>query len=130
MQISIDFPHPDAVLGPNSYVPANARAVARKNALKFRVKGETRRMAYLRALQASFYMPQRCFPARTYEVHWYYKGRKPDADNIVARLKPILDGCAEAFGIDDRELELAGVHRVHTLGDMAGKVVIIFKTEN
>ena len=39
MKLSIDFPHPDGVLGPNSYVPNKAGAAARKNALKFRVKG-------------------------------------------------------------------------------------------
>lgn len=129
MKIHIDFPHPDGVLGPNSYVPSKAGAAARKNALKFRVKAETRRAAYLRALSAMQYMPQRSFAARSYVVEWFYKGRKPDVDNIVARLKPLLDGCAEAFGVDDRELELRAVRRVHALDERAGNVVLIFDTE-
>lgn len=129
MKLSIEFRHPDGVLGPNSYVPNKAGAAARKNALKFRVKGETRRAAYLRALNAMQYVPQRSFAAKSYAVEWFYKGRKPDADNIVARLKPLLDGCAEAFGVDDRELELKGVRRVHTLDERAGTLVILFDTE-
>jgi hypothetical protein len=62
-------------------------------------------------------------------VEWKYKGRIPDVDNIVARLKPLIDGCSQAFGIDDRELELGRVRRVHTLGDDAGTVTLTFNTE-
>ena len=128
MKLSIEFRHPDGVLGPNSYVPDDAGAAARKNALKFRKKGETRRAAYLRALKATFDVPQRNFAARTYVVDWFYKGRCPDEDNVVARLKPILDGCAEAFGIDDRVLSVRGVNRIHSKED-AGKLIITFYTE-
>jgi hypothetical protein len=74
-------------------------------------------------------LPQRNFPAREVSVTWYYKGIIPDFDNVVARLKPLIDGCAMAFGINDRDLELGRVRRVHTLGKNAGKLFLIFDTE-
>jgi hypothetical protein len=54
---------------------------------------------------------------------------KPDIDNVVARLKPLIDGCALAFGINDRDLELGRVRRVHTLDEQAGTLVLHFDTE-
>jgi hypothetical protein len=54
---------------------------------------------------------------------------KPDVDNVVARLKPLIDGCAQAFGINDRELELGRVRRVHTLGKEAGTLILHFNTD-
>ena len=47
-------------------------------------------------------------------------------DNIVARLKSVLDGCSAAFDIDDRHLELAGVSRVHAKNKLNKGVTIFF----
>lgn len=98
--------------------------------IKASVKTKTRNAAYLRALRAIATVPQRNFPAKLVEVTWYYKGMKPDVDNVVARLKPLIDGCSMAFGINDRDLELGRVRRVHTLGKEAGTLVLHFDTES
>lgn len=98
------------------------------NYKKVALKRATRNAAYLEALKFMDYMPNRHFTARKFDVVWQYKGRKPDLDNIVARMKPLIDGCCQAFGIDDRDLELGRVDRVHTLTD-AGIVLLIFDTE-
>jgi hypothetical protein len=94
------------------------------------VKMKTRDSAFVRAMQALNNVPQRNFPAREFSVTWYYKGVIPDIDNVVARMKPLLDGCAQAFGINDRELELGRVRRVHTLRKAAGTLTLHFNTEN
>ena len=97
--------------------------------IKASVKAKTRNNAFILARAALANVPQHNFPARFVEVTWYYKGIKPDVDNVVARLKPLIDGCAQAFGINDRELELGRVRRVHTLDKRAGTLVLHFDTE-
>ncbi len=129
MTLDIEFPHPDRVLSPNSNAPLTARGAKTHGIIKASVKTKTRNAAYLRALRAIATVPQRNFPAKLVEVTWYYKGMKPDVDNVVARLKPLIDGCALAFGINDRDLELGRVRRVHTLGKEAGTLVLHFDTE-
>ena len=130
MTLEIEFMHPDRVLSPNSNAPLSARGAKTHGIIKASVKKKTRNTAYLKALCALSTIPQRNFPARLVEVTWYYKGMKPDVDNVVARLKPLIDGCAQAFGINDRELELGRVRRVHTLGKEAGTLMLHFNTEN
>lgn len=98
------------------------------NYKKVALKRATRTAAYLEALKAMDYMPNRHFAAKKFDVIWNYKGRKPDLDNIVARMKPLIDGCCLAFGIDDRDLELGRVDRMHTLTE-AGTVILSFSTE-
>lgn len=129
MIITITFPHPDRALSLNGQVPLQARAAVVCNRKRVALKGATRRAAYLEAMKVLNYMPQRNFPARKLEVFWYYKGKMPDVDNVVTRLKPLIDGCCQAFGIDDRDIELGRVRRMHTLSDNAGKVDLVFDTE-
>jgi hypothetical protein len=129
MKLAITFPHPDRALSPNSSVPLTTKAAVVCNRKRVALKGATRQAAFVQALNATMQFPQRNFPARSYEVRWMYKGRIPDVDNIVARLKPLIDGCCQAFGIDDRELELGRVRRIHTLGADAGHVEIVFSTD-
>lgn len=130
MKLSISFPHPPAGLSPNAKAPLQPRAAAGLNARKMRLKMETRNAAFVRALAATNDVPQRNFKARRVSATWYYKlGVAPDVDNVVARLKPLLDGCAQAFGINDRDLEDISVRRVKTLGPDAGTVTLEFDTE-
>lgn len=129
MQLSINFPHPDKVLSPNSKMPLQARAAAGLNAMKMAAKSATRQAAFVQANKALNSVPQRNFPAREVEVCWFYKGTKPDVDNVVARLKPLIDGCAQAFGINDRDIELGRVRRIHALGSSAGTLTLTFNTE-
>ena len=129
MNLDIEFPHPDMVLSPNTQVPLTARGARVHNLKRVEAKMKAREGAFLRAFAATLNLPQRNFPAREFSATWYYKGIIPDIDNVVARLKPLIDGCAMAFGINDRELELGRVRRVHTLGKQAGTVVLHFDTE-
>lgn len=130
MTLTISFPHPPKQLSPNGKVPLLARAAAKLNAMKINLKKTTRDGAYLRAISALNHVPQRNFPAKQVEVTWYYKrGVPPDVDNVVARLKPLLDGCAEAFGINDRDFESISVRRVHTKSGLAGTLDLTFDTE-
>ena len=129
MKLEIEFPHPDRVLSPNTQVPLTARGARMHNLKRVEAKKQAREGAFLRAFAATLNLPQRNFPAREFSATWYYKGIIPDIDNVVARLKPLIDGCAMAFGINDRELELGRVRRVHTLGKQTGTVVLHFDTE-
>jgi len=130
MNLTLNFPHPPAALSPNSKVPLRPHAAAGMNARKMRAKMDTRNAAFVRALAATQAFPQRNFPARSVSVVWYYKlGVAPDVDNVVARLKPILDGCAQAFGINDRDLESITVRREKTLGPLAGTLDLSFFAE-
>lgn len=130
MKLDIEFPHPDRVLSPNANAPLTTGGARMHGIVKTSAKTKTRNSAYLRALRALATVPNRYFPAKSVEVTWYYKGTKPDVDNVVARLKPLIDGCAMAFGINDRDLEWGRVRRVHTLGKQAGTLILHFNTEN
>lgn len=129
MKLEIEFPHPDKVLSPNTQVPLTARGARVHNFKRVKAKMKAREGAFLRAFAATLSLPQRNFPAREVSVIWFYKGTMPDIDNVVARLKPLIDGCAKAFGVNDRDLELGRVRRVRTLGKNAGKLFLIFDTE-
>lgn len=129
MQLDISFLHPDRVLSPNASVPLTSRGAKAHNVKRMAEKTKTRELARIKALVAVSKLPQRNFPARWLDVTWYYKGTRPDVDNVVARLKPLIDGCAAAFGINDRDLELGRVRRAHTLDERAGTVVLHFDTE-
>lgn len=129
MKLEIEFPHPDEILSPNTQVPLTLRGARVHNIKKVKAKKKARENAFLRALAATLSLPQRNFPAREFDVTWYYKGPRPDIDNVVARLKPLIDGCSKAFGINDRDLELGKTRRVHTLGEKAGTLVLSFSTE-
>lgn len=124
--ISLLFNHPDRAISPNGQVPLTKSGALKMNYKKVALKRATRNTAYLLALKEL--NGSRYFPAKTVDVIWRYKGRKPDLDNIVARLKPLIDGCCKAFGIDDRDLEFGQITRRHTLDEEAGTVQLIFFT--
>lgn len=130
MKLTIQFPHPDRAISPNGQVPLTRQGAIRMNYKKVALKRATRNAAYLEAKNAMQYILHRgLFVPHKYDIVWRYKGRKPDVDNIVARTKPLIDGCCKAFGIDDRDLELGRVDRVHTKGREAGTVLLIFEEE-
>lgn len=125
--LSITFPHPDRAISPNGSVPLSARAAKVQNLKKVACKKATREAAYLSALKELMRSaPQMAFIPVVVSCDWVYKGIKPDLDNVVARLKPLIDGCCRAFGCDDRELELGRVRRIHSLGKDAGTLTLTF----
>jgi len=112
--IAICLRHPAKELRPNGRAHWAARARAARRA-RFR--------AYVAMLAQ-----RRRFGAlapQVYVVTWFYKGRRPDADNCLAGCKAYLDGCCDALGLDDCVLECAGICRVHDLV-RAGQVEICF----
>lgn len=127
MRLEIAFPHPNGALSPNAYRSLKPVAAARQNAKRMRLVEESRRVAFLRARAALNSCAQHNFSADEVDIVWYYKGVKPDFDNVVACCKSIIDGCADAFGINDRTLELGRVRRVHALDERAGTLVLTFK---
>ena len=108
---------PSSVLSPNARVNWAKRARAAKKA---------REVGFWRTYQERRvgFLPHR------YHIVWYYCGRTPDVDNIVARCKSFLDGCCDSFGVDDSLLELDGVTRRRVRHkDEAAMMEIIFSDE-
>ena len=99
MVVIIKSKKPSPILSPNARVHWAKRARAAK---------EAREAGFWHTYQA----PRAGFIPRRYHIVWYYCGRKPDVDNIVARCKSYIDGCCDAFRVDDSLLELDGVTRI------------------
>lgn len=68
------------------------------------------------------------YRAVEYELVWFYYGNRTDADNCLASCKAYLDGCAEAFGGNDRDWDCAGVRRLKD-AQRAGTVQLVFRDE-
>lgn len=119
MKLTMQFTHPPMAVSPNGRVHWGKRA---------KLVAELRRSAFLHALSARRSVPAGdCFLPVGYALVWYYKGPCPDADNCLARCKALLDGCADAFGVNDRGLEVDGIRRVHTLDERAGTLELVFR---
>lgn len=114
--LDICLPHPPRALRPNGRAHWAAKA-RRTKAAKFR--------AWLLVHNAAVDAVEPLHPVR-YAVTWFFKGAAPDADNCLASCKAYLDGAAQAFGVDDRAWECAGIYRVHDKV-RAGELVIHFE---
>ncbi|MCD8071131.1 MAG: hypothetical protein LUE08_07105 [Akkermansiaceae bacterium] len=126
-EILIRLPHPGRVLSPNAHVPMSRRGALVANAKKIYEKKDLRSRAYMLTLcELRKKDIMGAFQPKNYRINWYFKGTKPDADNCLARCKAAIDGACMAFGTDDRDLELAGVKRIHALDDKAGTLEIVF----
>ena len=128
MTLTITLSHPSNK--PNGRVPLTRAAAMRANYARLGEKTHERRDGYMAALVALRKLPPvdgkvPVFVPTGYRLVWYYKGMRPDADNIVARCKHVLDGCAVAFGVNDATWEFGGVQRVHDKA-RGGQVEIVF----
>ena len=70
------------------------------------------------------------FCPSVYDIEWYYTyGGAPDADGVIGRCKALLDGGADALGVDDGTWDVGRVIRtkVGAKDPFSGKVVLIFR---
>ncbi len=102
--VTITIPHPSSVLSPNGRAHWRTRAGAAKS-LKAMVAGKTRV-----AINPNFFNSKL---ADKYSINWYYKGVRPDDDNVIARCKYIKDAMCWVFGIDDRQLSIDSCELIH-----------------
>lgn len=116
MKLRVDILKP--INAPNGSVPLTRLAAVRANYARIAAKNRERSDGWMAARRALCTLPcdangSVSFTPTAYKIIWPYKGTMPDADNVVARMKHILDGCAMAFDINDRDLDLLGVERIH-----------------
>lgn len=100
----------------NASMPLTQVAAVRANYARIAAKRRERNNGWMAARRALCTLPcdeqgRVAFVPLGYRIIWPYKGACPDADNVVARMKHVLDGCALAFNMDDRDLDLFGVER-------------------
>lgn len=131
MKLTLNFAHPENKA--NSRMPGTRAAAVKANYVRMAIKKKERNAGYIAATGAVRDLPPvdgkvQEFKPLWYRIVWYYKGVKPDADNIVARCKHVLDGCAFGFGVNDATWEFGGVQRVHDKA-RGGEVEIIFSDE-
>ncbi len=107
MKLTLDIAHPPQACSPNG---SHGSWMKSRNA-----RTKVRTAARLIGKQAMGLYKLDSYSPASYRITWFYKGTPPDADNIVARCKSILDGYCDAFGVNDRQLTIAGVERVHAL---------------
>lgn len=101
----------------NASRPLTQMAAVRANYARIAAKRRERNNGWMAARRALCTLPcdeqgRVAFVPLGYRIIWPYKGVRPDADNVVARMKHALDGCALAFNLNDRDLDLLGVERV------------------
>lgn len=124
MTITVTLPHPAKELRPNGRPHFMARARAKKSA---RMSAYFEAMSRLRVALAERYHGDAIeFHPTRYTLRWYYWGNVPDEDNCLAACKAYIDGCADAFDINDRTLSCAGIERVH---DKDKRIELIFSDE-
>lgn len=98
--MTVDLPWPDKLLWPNG-------PRARNHGHKASVTKKHRQWAHTATLEAlQEHGTGGIGPGKipiTIEVHAKPKGPLPDADNCIAACKAMLDGIADALGVNDRD---------------------------
>lgn len=118
MTVYVELRHPAKELRPNGRAHTMAVVRAKKEA-----RGRARIVA-LAGMQRAGAQRGVFAPVR-YRITWLYKGTRPDQDNVVAACKAYLDGCADAFAVNDRAWTLEPVDLVHDK-ERAGWMVLAF----
>lgn len=101
----------------NASRPLTRQAAVRANYARIAAKRRERNDGWMAARRSLCTLPcdedgRVAFVPLGYKIVWPYKGVCPDADNVVARMKHVLDGCALAFNVNDRDMDLLGVERL------------------
>lgn len=107
--MTITLPHPAKALRPNIAVRMHwgAKATARAKAREL-ARITTTDAITTQGIDLSAFIPT------GYTLTWYYKGIKPDADNCLAACKGYLDGICDTLHINDRDLDVYGIYRIHS----------------
>ena len=124
MTLIVTLPHPAKELRPNGRPHFMARARAKKNARQ--VACFVALSALRDAMELGDGQDEPIFVPKRYILRWRYWGHIPDEDNCLAACKAYIDGCADAFDINDRTLSCAGIERVH---DKDKRIELIFTDE-
>ena len=104
--------------------PLTREAAVRANYARIAAKKRERNDGWMAARRALCMLPcdadgRVAFVPLGYRIIWPYSNKSwiPDADNVVARVKNVMDGICLAFNMDDRSLEMLGVQRVKVTKD-------------
>lgn len=124
-EVKVRLDKPAAALSPNSVCGSTPSGVWTNHLIHIGAKKRARKKALELARSAA--VPAGWMPVE-YVLVWYYKGVKRDADNCLASCKAYLDGCAEAWGANDRNWECAGIRRVPSR-HLADKIELRFRDE-
>lgn len=119
VKLSAEFIHPQnlANLSRSCINPRAAIAQNNKIARLHRQARETAAILWLQVARAHWGETGQNLVGLTpmyYTIEWFFRGTRPDVDNVVARCKPLLDGAQNALKFNDRDLELGAVWRTHT----------------
>ncbi len=121
MELTITMPHPPRAASPNGG-HGHWRAAWRAK----KIMRQHAHLAMLDRMREAGALPS-TFAPTTYRIRYYYKGTPRDVDNILAGCKAYLDGCADAFRVNDRVFRCAGIEPIHALRDpRCGTVEITF----
>jgi crossover junction endodeoxyribonuclease RusA len=101
MKVSFTLPWPDRVLSPNTHAHWSKKEAARKSAINtgYYAGREGFRVALL---DEDICMTVRINPPDR---------RKHDVDNVLASLKPMLDGLTRGLGFDDSQIKRIVIDR-------------------
>ena len=122
-EVVVRLPRPERYLTPNCVTGSDAAGVWKVLLMHIGAKKRARKLAAVAA--AAVCCPEGWRPLE-YVLVWYYYGQKSDADNCLSSCKAYLDGCAAAWGCNDRDWECAGVRRVRDK-ELCGCVELRFR---
>ena len=113
-EVKVRLEKPAAALSPNSVCGSTPSGVWTNHLIHIGAKKRARKKAVKAAQEVlrGGAPDSADFRPVEYVLVWYYHGTKRDADNCLASCKAYLDGCAEVFKVNDRDLECAGIRRV------------------
>jgi Holliday junction resolvase RusA-like endonuclease len=125
-RLVITMPHPPASLSPNGRPNRWERAADTKR---------TRRDAMLVTRQSMWDQLAEWdindpWPSARMDICWLFAGVEPDSDNIVARLKAVRDGIADALLVtDDKHIQIGTVTTERVPRKEQGVVLTLVREE-
>lgn len=116
--LELELPFPSARLNPN-------RALGRKWQVLIQAKCDARDGAFLATLNALIDYARPVYVTAIELEFCAPNARKRDLDNLLAAMKPALDGVAQALGVNDADFRTITLRRGETC--KGGKVIVTVK---